>query len=360
VAIAADPGHFSCRTRVCDRIVHAEIDGPGLFEALEAIGSTVDEAVLFPCTDRSVLFLSRNRSAVEPRLHLVLPEHSVVETLLDKRAFYEYAAQSGFPIPRSVTLRSIDDAERAAATLRFPCVVKPPVKTAEWELQTDVKAFKISKPEELISVYRGMTHFAGPLVVQEWVTGRHSNLYTCNCYFNTQAQPLVTFVTRKLRQWPRETGTGSLGVECRNDVVLSETVRLFESVGFRGLGYLEMKQDAETDEYFIVEANVGRPTGRSATAEAAGVELLRTQYCDALGLPLPESLAQPYGGAKWIYFGRDARAAFYEWRHGELGLRAWWRSLRGVKRDAVFSWRDPLPFVFDLWRGLKGLRGSHV
>jgi predicted ATP-grasp superfamily ATP-dependent carboligase len=357
--VAGDPRHFSCRTRVCQQILYAQTDSVELLAALEKLGGTLAEkAVLFPCSDRSVLFLSRNREAVEPWFHLVLPDHDVVETLLDKRAFYTYAEQEGFPVPRTMMLHSAGDAERAAETLRFPCVLKPPVKTVEWENETGVKAYKISDRRELVPLYRRTARLSDVFVIQEWVEGGHRNLFTCNCYFDARSEPVVTFVTQKLRQWPPDTGTGSLGVESRNDVVAAETVRLFKSVAFRGLGYLEMKRDASTGDHLIVEANVGRPTGRSATAEAAGVELLRAQYCDVLGLPLPAGLEQRYTGAKWIYFGRDARAAISEWRRGELGLRAWWKSVRGVRQDAVFSWRDPLPFVFDVWRGLKGIRGS--
>ena len=93
-----------------------------------------------------------------------------------------------------------------------------------------------------------------------------------------------------------------------------------------------MKRDARTGGHYIVEPNVGRPTGRSAAAEAAGVELLYAMYCDVLGLPLPEGrLAQRYSGVKWIYFGRDIRSAFYYWRRDELSFAEWVSSLRGTE-----------------------------
>jgi predicted ATP-grasp superfamily ATP-dependent carboligase len=188
------------------------------------------------------------------------------------------------------------------------------------------------------------------LVAQEWISGSEGDHFTCNAYFDRDARPLVTFVTRKIRQWPPQTGEGCLAVEWRNDAVRDETVRLFSGVGFWGLAYLELKRDAETGEHLIVEPNIGRPTGRSATAEAGGVELLYAMYCDILGLPLPVDLTQRYVGAKWIYLGRDLRSSLYYWRRGELSVRGWIESLRGPKVDAVFSWRDPLPFCFDVGR----------
>lgn len=121
----------------------------------------------------------------------------------------------------------------------------------------------------------------------------------------------------------------------------------------KGIGYLEAKRDAASGEYFIIEPNVGRPTGRSAIAEAGGVELLYTMYCDAVGLPLPRARFQTYGSARWIHLRKDFQAAFYYWRHGELSLRDWFRSWRGKKAYAIFSWRDPRPFVGDLGKVIR-------
>jgi predicted ATP-grasp superfamily ATP-dependent carboligase len=186
------------------------------------------------------------------------------------------------------------------------------------------------------------------LIAQEWTPGDESALYSCNCYYGRDGRPLATFVARKLRQWPPETGTSSLGEEVRNDAVLAATLALFDAVGYRGLGYVETKRDARTGRELVIEPNVGRPTGRSAIAEAGGVELLYTMYCDAQGLPLPEARVQRYVGARWIYWRHDFQAALHAWRRGRLGLRAWARSWRGRKASAVFSWRDPAPALGDL------------
>lgn len=185
-------------------------------------------------------------------------------------------------------------------------------------------------------------------MAQEWIAGTDADLYSCNCYFGADSEPLVTFIARKLRQWPPEAGTSCLGEEVRNDVVLQTSMQLFRGVGYRGLGYVEMKRDPRTGRHYIIEPNIGRPTGRSAIAEAGGVELLYSMYCDAVGWPLPAAREQKYTGAKWIYWRKDIQSAWYYRRRGELSLPDWWRSLRGRKMSAVFSWSDPAPFFFDL------------
>lgn len=358
IGVAKDPQHYCSQTRVCDKVYSADTATEESIELLVALGPQLNQkAVLFPCTDLSVLLISRNRQRLARWFHVILPEIEVVEMLMDKIGFYTYAQREGLPVPRTVFLKNRSDAERAAEDLTFPCILKPPIKTLTWQKMTSAKVFKAYDPREFLRLYDQCSRGADILMVQEWVEGTDSDLYSCNCYFNKDSKPLVTFVARKIRQWPPETGTSCLGEECRNDVVLEETLRLFRAVNYRGLGYVEMKRDQRTGNHYIIEPNIGRPTGRSAIAEAGRVELLYTKYCDALGLPLVGNRQQKYTGVKWIYWRRDFQSALYYWKRGELSSRDWWKTWRGKKAYAVFSWSDPLPFLVDIGRVL-GILGS--
>ncbi|MEO8356039.1 MAG: carboxylate--amine ligase [Chloroflexota bacterium] len=356
IALAKDPNHFCCQTRVCEKIIRANTAGEEFIEVLETLGPQLSQkAVLYPCTDMSVLTISRHRHRLAAWYHVVLPEPEVVEMLMDKVSFYTYAQEKGLPIPKTFLLKNRNDAEAAANELAFPCIMKPPMKTPTWEKHTRAKVYKVTNPEEFLALYDQCSGWAELLMVQEWIEGDDATLYSCNCYFNACSEPMVTFVARKLRQWPPQTGTSCLGEECRNDFVLEESIRLFRSVNYRGLGYVEMKRDERTGKHFIIEPNIGRPTGRSAIAEAGGVELLYTKYCDVLGLPLPANREQKYKGVKWIYLQHDIPSALHYWKRGELTLQEWWRSVRGAKRDAVFSWTDPAPFWYSLWKVARQL-----
>lgn len=351
IALARNINHYCCRTQVCEEIIQADIASEKFIYDLEALGPKLEQkAVLYPCTDMSVLTISRNRQRLADWYHVVLPEPEVVEMLMDKVSFYTYAGEAGLPIPKTYLLKNRIDAEEAIKGLTFPCIMKPPMKTPAWENNTKAKVYKVSNPGEALALYDRCSDWAEMLMIQEWVEGSDANLYSCNCYFNADSEPMVTFIARKIRQWPPETGTSCLGEECRNDLVLAESVRLFRGVNYRGLGYVEMKCDERTGKHYIIEPNIGRPTGRSAIAEAGGVELLYTKYCDIVGLPLPPNREQKYQGAKWIYLRRDIQSVLYYWRRGKLTLREWWHSFRGRKRYAVFSLTDPAPFLYDLWK----------
>ena len=358
IAIAGNPEHYCAKTRVCERILAADIKSEAFIETLESLGPSLPQkAVLVPCTDMSVLLISRNRQRLLEWYHVSLPDEAVVEMLMDKISFVMFAQEQGLAIPRTFFIRNRADAEEAARELSYPCILKPPMKTPTWEQNTKEKVFKIDSADEFLRLYDRCAGWAELLMAQEWVEGSDANLYSCNCYFNADSEPLVTFIARKIRQWPPEIGTSCLGEEVRNDEVLEESIRLFRSVGYHGLGYVELKQDERSGKQYIIEPNIGRPTGRSAIAEAGGVELVYTMYCDALQWPLPENRTQQYKGVKWIHMRRDFQSALFYYRRGDLSLGEWLRSWRGKKGYAIFAWNDLAPFWND-WKRAIGLAFS--
>ena len=346
IAIAKNPKYHTCKTNVCERIIYTDTTNDELVETLRELGKTLNtKAVLYPCQDNNVLIVSRNRDVLKEWYHIVLPDPEVLEMLMDKTAFYKFAEKEGLPVPQTFMLYSREDAEQASQKLHFPCCLKPPSRPVSWTKHTKQKAFKVQNAKELLSLYDHYHSWIDSLIVQEWIEGSDANNYTCNCYFDHNGELAVTFTTKKIRQWPPGTGQACSSMECRNDAVTEATIKLFRDVNYRGLGYLEMKQDTRTRKYLIVEPNIGRPTGRSASAEAGGVELLYTMYCDALGWTLPENRHQEYREGKWIHLLRDFQSAVYYWRKGELSLNEWRKSVSGTKAYGIFSWKDPLPFL---------------
>lgn len=349
VGVVADRRHFCARTRLATTIVTAPLRGMPLVDALVALGSRLDQpAVLVPCTDAAVLAISAGRERLSEAFRFVLPDHPDVERLMGKVSFAEHALAHGLPIPPTAVLRTRDDAARATRELAFPVVLKPDTKGPDWTALTKAKAIRTESPAELLSVYDAVSGAADVLVAQTWVDGPEDGLISVNAYYDRTSAPQVTFVARKLRQWPLETGTSSLGEEVRHPEAEAAAAALFGSVAYRGLGYVEAKTDARTGRLLIIEPNIGRPTGRSAIAERGGVELLLTAYRDALGEPLPEARVQRYVGAKWIYWRHDLQAAAVRMARGELSPVGWWRSVQGSPVEAVFARRDPAPFAADV------------
>ena len=340
-------------------MIRAERDPGSMASALFELAKELEQrAVLVPCTDLAVIGVARHRAALREHFLTAMPSHVVIERLMDKAAFAEFAMARGIPVPATHVLRSRADAERAARKTGYPCVLKPALKSVRWDRDAPAKALVAETPDALLEHYDRYARLADRFVVQELVPGEASDHYTCDGYYAADGTPLVTYTSRKLRQWPPVVGQGCISVEHRNDEVREQAIRLFKEAGHEGQGYVESMWDARSGRYVVIEANVGRPTGRSTAAEHAGVELLMTMYNDLVGVPLPEERVQRYTGTKWIYIRRDLQACvwlLFRRRITPLGiLRSW----RGRFAFAVFSWRDPVPFLADLVRAARHWRSA--
>lgn len=353
IAIASGGSYYTTKTRVCEQTVF--LDGRDMVSVLLELADGLPvRPFLLPCHDRHVEAISEHREVLDEKFAVALPPDSVVRALMDKTEFARYAEEIGLSVPPTWVVHDLTELETIEALASFPLVVKPSIRTSRWMTEVGEKAVRVDDLESLTDIVRRGLALEDALLVQEWIEGDDGDLYSCNGVFRDGA-PLATFTARKLRQWPPRNGQSCLGIEVRCDEVLHQTELLAEATEYTGMLYVETKRDPVTGRHFVIEPNVGRPTGRSAIAEAGGVELLMTAYCDALGLDLPDQRIQSFTGVKWIHLLRDSRSAVYYLRRGELSVRDWISSIRGRKAFAVWSLRDPLPFLSAVWSGLRGV-----
>ncbi len=358
IGLAGNRAHFAARTNACHEVIETNVHDAGVVEVLERLGPTLGaRAVLVPATDQAVLHISAQRERLEQWFHVPMADHTVVRALLDKAEFSDLTAELGLRTPQTRIVSDQASALAAGGALSFPLVVKPTVKSRHWRRFTGSKVLLLHTPEQLADVVAEALPAIPTLVVQEYVEGGDEQLLTCNAYFGRNHQPLATFVSRKKRQWPPHLGIASYAEPCLDAEVRDTAVELFTRAGFSGLAYVEFKRDPTSGRLLLIEANVGRPTGRSAMAEASGVALMRTMYADALGVPLPPvaSRSQRAGGASWIDLRRDVMAAVHYWRRGEVTVAQWVADLWKAREHAVISAKDPVPFVFELAQSAKKL-----
>jgi D-aspartate ligase len=348
VGIAADGRHPACRTRTCHRLVVAPTAGDDLLDTLDRLRASELGAVLFPCTDASVRTLAHGTHRLRG-FRTSLPDADVVDQLMDKLRFAELVSDHQLPAPVTRLVTDLDQARRAAEELRFPCVVKPAIKTPRWE-EAGPKVRRFSDARGWLASAAQLLGLHPELVIQEWLPGADDCLYSCNVYVAADGTPLVSFVARKLRQWPPHLGTSSLGEAVDDETIRDLALQVVSTVPFVGLGYVEIKRDPTTGQDHVIEVNVGRPTGRSAIAEGGGVELLETMYRDLVDQPLPVARRQQDRPIKWMHVVRDTASAMHYLRSGELTPLGWVRSVRGAKVYADLDLDDPGPFLADLRR----------
>ncbi|UCH14832.1 MAG: hypothetical protein JSV22_02430 [Bacteroidales bacterium] len=356
IGVAEDPRSHHCRTRSVKRIVPANVLTTDPVKLLEEIGREYGERpVVIPCRDEYVWWLSDYQEALKEKAYFLLAPSDVLMLLSDKIQFYSYAIEHNLPIPDTRFVTTSSELEMAVKEIKFPIIVKPPRHTVEWMEATDgLKVFKVNDAESLRRIVSKFLQVAGVLILQTWVEGPDANNHSLFCCLDRQSNPLTPcIIAKKIRQWPPDTGVGSLSVEIRIDEVVNTGLEILQKVGYIGPCSIQFKQHAVTKKFYIIEVNT-RPPLNFQIFESCGVEMTNTYFCSAAGLPLPENRTITRPGGKWISWNKDLASAYVHWKRGDLSLKEWLSSLRGHKWCADIHLDDLMPFLTFVSRKIIG------
>ena len=344
VGLVNNSEHFATRTRCVSDIKVVE------WNACLRTLATPDRPVLMPATDTAVALVAQHGDALSTSFRLANPQATSIERALGKAPFAAHCEQNGIPSPRTRKVESADDLRRAIEELVEPYVLKPDIKSQRWDDLAGVKVLRAADGTELERNYQRCHDWSDSYVVQEWVEGNDDAMYSYYSFIDEDRRILAECVGHKIRQWPRLTGSGTLSEIC-DEPEIRETGRgLLESLDHRGFATVNMKRDSGSGKLFVIETNVGRPGMGMFIAEAAGIEMTYLAYRSLVGLPSLPAPRVRFPKARWVSMKRDMAAAIAGWRQGELNLGAYLRSIRGVRRRAVFALRDPWPFLYDVLR----------
>jgi D-aspartate ligase len=347
IAVQASPRPPYSYTRLCRKIL---IDSPtreDQWRTLLDLPMVAERPVLFLTSDLDVQATSQHRDELSRffRFHLPAPED--LEILMDKTAFAQFAARHGFPVPKTLLVEGGRGWDRVLDEGPFPCIVKPKYRTIAWRQADFPKGYVASSRDKLRALISTVDDVEGDYVIQEWIPGPDSNVFFHLAYHDGEGSPVATFTGRKIRQWPPLMGSTSMAEPAQSAEVQAQAQRLFDLVGFRGLGSVEFKRDPRDGSFKITEPTVGRPNLQSEVATANGVNIAFRAYCD-LAQANPERTWVPERNVRWVFIERDIKSSLHYLRRNELTLRELFRSYRGPRYYAEFSSRDPLPALIRL------------
>jgi len=349
IGIANDTRHFATRTRCVSDVVFVKPGGTSLLECLRDL-SDENPSILLPATDRAVSLVAEHAEELSTLFRIASSDSASVQRALGKIPFALHSEQHGIPIPRTRCVESLENLRDATHELFPPFVLKPNVKSRLWDDLAGVKVVYADDSAALERAYQRCRNWSDQFVVQEWVAGGDDAMYSYYAFVGQGGHVVAECVGHKIRQWPRLTGSGTLSEICDDPEICRTGRALLASLDHEGFATINMKRDPGTENIFVIEANVGRPGMGMFVAEAAGIEMIYLAYRSLAGLPATTTPHARFPGARWVSLKRDMAAAFAGWRKGELNLISYLRSIRCVRRRAVFDLGDPLPFLHDLLR----------
>lgn len=335
-------------SRYATRVIKVDnlLDERKTVDAVLEVGRRFDlrDWVLFPTRDENVAAFSRYRDELAEFFRVTTGQWNSIEWAWNKTKTYELAQTLGIPIPRTFHVQSSGELESLYANL--PLAIKPAIKE-NFFYETGVKAWRANTVEELHNFYEKAARQISPdeILIQELIPGSGSEQYSY-CAFFQKGKPHSSLTARRARQHPREFGRASTCVETVELPVLEELAQRFlAAIRFHGLVEVEFKRDPRDGKYKLLDVNA-RTWGYHSIGSACGVDFPYLAFADQLGLETPQTRAP--AGIGWLRLLTDVPTAISDLVHGSLTPRAYLRSLHLARVDAVFSWRDPLPFLAEM------------
>ncbi len=339
-----------CRRRV--RFSHTTSES--FAKELVEFGKTQKQKMIFfSDDDRAVLTFSRYRSQLSEYYQFNLPDQDIVEGVLDKRLFAEMTRRLGIPVPQTFTPRSMDELTDCADKITYPCVIKPANKDYWWNpkfleiVGPYRKAIKCDTRDELISYYKKVAQINDQVIIQEYIAGNDTDLFSANLYFDRQQNLLAYFIGHKLRIYPIHAGVATYVETVQFEDMRDLAVDVARKMNIVGHFNVQFKRDPDTKAMKIIEIHT-RNSLWCYLSTGAGLNISAIAYYDIIGMKCP--LENHYRtGVRWLDISRDLKALHGYHRLGELSYGSWLKSLRGDIVHHIWSAKDPLPTIKDAY-----------
>jgi len=285
-----DPNDPALKTRYGRKRRLNDLEPDTILDALGAIlEQTGQPAVLFPTSDSIVEACVDTGHALQKFLAGQHPPNQTLRECMSKKHLDGLFDQAGLDYPKTAFLEDGGDME-SLSRLRYPCIVKPNVKSEKYTRQFQ-KAYLVDSADEALSCFDSIRALAPEAVVQEYLVGPDTEIFFCLVVINQSGEVIDRFAGRKLASWPR--GTGST-VACipapeETEQLCELTERFFKASSFFGIGSLEFKRDPETGRFLAIEPTVARVDTQSEIAVLNGINLPLTYYCLQTGQQPPRA-----------------------------------------------------------------------
>jgi D-aspartate ligase len=301
--------------------------------------------VLYPNDDETVRFLAKNKKELEKYYKVTTPPWETVRFACQKRLTYELAERCDIAVPKTFYPESVTELEQL--DMKFPVIIKPSEKEPFYSRMRK-KAISVGSKRKLIDEFTRARNIVGDseIMVQEFIPGGSENLYSVGSLFKN-GELLAKIVARRLRQHPIDFGHATTYAETVDIPEMEDMAgRILRAMGYYGLSEVEFMWDPRDKQYKLIEINP-RPWGWHTLAIGAGVDLPYMLYRDMLGEEVGQNGVAPRP-AKWIRLATDTPTAVLALLKGRLRFGDYINSLKGKKQFAVFSFKDPLPFIMEL------------
>lgn len=259
-------------------------------------------SILIPTHDEELAIFSYHKEELSKHYILPVADWEAIKNIVDKKGTYEIAARLNIPIPKTISLDSVESLDSLKNNIDYPCLLKPR-RGHEFMHKFGRKAF-ITEDFEQLQARVAQTHKVGcEMMIQEFISGKDNQIYFYVAYYDSESRPLAEFTERKLRQNPPILGVGRVAESTHTDEIIAPSRQILSRLSFTGLCAIEYKKDAKDSKFKLLDIN-GRSHMQIGLPIKCGIDFPWIMYNDLVWhkkLPLSEYKT----GVKWIHETAD-------------------------------------------------------
>lgn len=335
-----DMAHLSRYVNEIIRVPHPEINESHFINIILQQKGRFAGSFLVPCSDETVVAVSRHKQRLDEHFVVACPELEVVTRYIEKKYTYRLAETAGVAVPRTFVPHSVEDVERYAAALEFPCLVKPSQSHLFYK-RFQKKMFPVKNRDEMVAVYQQAAENNLEIMLQEIIPGGDDDVVNYNAYF-WQGQPLTEFTSRHIRNAPHMWGSPRVALSEWIPEIIEPGRKALQSIGFSGYACTEFKRDARDGVYKLMEIN-GRHNLSGLLAVRCGINFPWLHYRHLMYNEPPQA-GKYEKGVFWIDITRDLGYSLMNFRQEKLAFSEYLRPYLKPHVCAIWSLKDMKPF----------------
>jgi len=307
-------------------------------------------SVLLAGGDEELEIIAKHHETLRDKFRLDLSNPVAQLMMLDKLATYKAAKEAGVATPKFWQVWSESDIHRLRDELVYPLIVKPKVSHV-FQKKFKAKFLVAEDFDQLLEAHRIAKTADVDILLVEKIPGPDSRYCSYYTYLDEEGNALFDFTKRIIRRYPMNMGLASYHITDRVENVRELSLKLFRHVGLQGLANAEYKYDERDGQLKLIECNA-RFTAANSLVAKAGFNLGNFVYNRIVGISQPPLTEFRTGLRLWDPL-KDWRAFLELRKRGELTFLQWLASVMHRSSIAYFSWRDPLPSLFRLFKTAK-------
>ncbi len=371
--VSDTPNKFSAKSRYCEGVLTPDPykEQQACLRLLkDVIAKLSSKPYLFFSDDEWMMLVGEHENDIRDIAHIIQTPWNELVSLYDKKQLYRLAEKYGIPHPITIEKQSLSGLSEINQVLTFPCIVKPQLTVAQNEL-TEGNVKSLHRTQKF-DTYEDAKAWATnllvkkidfPILVQEYIPGGAEKLYTLTSYSDEKGNLVAGSIGYKLRQFPPEAGRITAGVLHYEEKLHETAGEFLKKVKFHGVANTEFKYDDRDGEYKLMEINARFGAWNYSTLYS-GINLMKIAIDDYNGRKYSgEAFKTNKDGHIWYNFMQDFGCTIVLNKREGFGKYAlspwkWWKSLGKYHFEGIFSWKDPLPFLFygcyvikDFWTG---------